>query len=228
MTKFTRKRQAVSVVISAMLIMGITAAGALFVSNLIQTSSITSITQTPKSTLTANSVKLTAFDTRDGLTLSAIPTLNNKFDNELCTDRCNANPDNIPTSVSGEGTEFIVLQIRNRNVNPITIKNIQINGITHTWASETAGYDFDASSDDGPNPTKYPGDGKFSILPYSNVVTLTQRSSPTLSGDQEARLVIKLSENIFPDIGLGKSILVLVNFGDIQPARYVIVTGDTK
>ncbi len=220
------KKRGVSVVISAMLILAITTIGAVLVSQLIQTSSITSISQTSKSNVFANSLTLTSYDTRDAATLSAIPTINNKFDNELCTDRCKDFSDNIPTSPLGEGTDFIVIQIRNKDVREISIHGVQVNGILHTWDSQTAGVFFDASAN--VSNGEYPLAGKFSIISTSNDSPITQRTSLNMYGDEEVRLIIKLSESIQPDISLGDSLQLLVNLGSNQPVEYIIPTGDTK
>lgn len=221
-----KTKRAVSVVISVLLILAITTVGAVFVSNLIQASSITTVSQTPQSKIIVDSIRLTSYDTRDSTTLSAIPSLNNKLDDELCTDRCKAFSDNIPTSVLGGGTDFIVVQIRNKNVNSITIHDVQINEILHNWDRQTSGVLLDASGDDISG--KYPSAGKFSVVPISNDSPLIQRSSPELKNDEEVRLVIKLSSDIKPDIQLGEPIQILVNFGSNQPVEYIILTGDTK
>ncbi|MCH7968716.1 MAG: hypothetical protein IH841_05670 [Thaumarchaeota archaeon] len=220
------KKRGVSVVISALLILAITVVGALFVSDIVKSSSIPSISQTTKSNAAASSVILTAYDTRDGSTLSVIPTLNNKFDEELCTDRCKAFSDNIPTSAAGEGTDFIVIQVRNKNVNHLTIHGIQVNGISHTWDTQTGGKPFDASIDDSTG--NYPLAGKFSVIPITNDLPIVQRTSANLNGDEEVRLVIKLNSNIQPDIALGEPIRVLLNLGSPQPVKYIISTGETK
>ena len=221
------KKRGVSVVISALLILAITVVGALFVSDIVKGSSLTSFSQNPKSNAAASSVILTAYDTRDAGTLSVISTLNNKFDEELCTDRCKVFSDNIPTSAAGEGTDFIVIQVRNKNVNHLTIHGIQVNGISHTWDTQTGGNFFDASSD-ALAGTGYPLAGKFSVIPITNDLPIVQRTSANLNGDEEVRLVIKLSSNIQPDIALGEPIRILLNLGSPQPVKYIISTGETK
>lgn len=220
------KKRGVSVVISALLILAITVVGALFVSDIVKSSSLTTISQTSKSSAAASSVILTAYDTRDAGTLSLIPTLNNKFDEELCTDRCKVFSDNIPTSAAGEGTDFIVIQVRNKNVNHLTIHGIQVNGISHTWDTQTGGKSFDASIDDSTG--NYPLAGKFSVIPITNDLPIVQRTSANLNGDEEVRLVIKLNGNIQPDIALGEPIRILLNLGSPQPVKYIISTGETK
>ena len=226
MKRINSKKRGVAVVISTLLILAITATGAVLVSNMIDVSTITTVSQMPKSNIAANSLKLTSYDTRDAATLSVIPVLNNKFDNELCTDRCKAFSDNIPTSILGDGTDFIVIQVRNKSVDQFAIQSVQINGILHNWDGKTSGITFDASTDDSSG--KYPLAGKFSIIPSSNSIPLTQHTSKNLNSDEEVRLIIKLSGEIQPDIGLGSPIEVLINFGSNQAAEYHILTGDTK
>ncbi len=221
------KKRGVSVIISALLILAITVMGALFVSDVVIGSSLTSISQTPKSNAAASSVILTAYDTRDAGTLSMIPNLNNKFDEELCTVRCNDSSNNIPTSTDGEGTDFIVIQVRNKNVNHLTIHGIQVNGISHTWDTDAAGNFFDASSDTMAG-IGYPLAGKFSVIPITNDLQIVQRTSANLNGDEEVRLVIKLNSNIQPNIALGEPIRILLNLGSPQPVKYIISTGETK
>jgi len=137
MRRLRTKRRGVSVVISSLLILAITMVGAVMISNMISTSSISSISQTSKADVASNSLILSAYDTRDGTTLSSISSMNNEFDNVLCTDTCNSlSRDDIP--VNG-GTDFIVLQLRNKNLFQISINNIQVNGVTHDWDSQTGG-----------------------------------------------------------------------------------------
>lgn len=223
MRKLKTKRRAVSVVISSLLILAITIAGAVMISNMISASSISSISQTSRAEVASNAVILSAYDTRDGIILSSIPSLDNEFDNVLCTDTCNSlSRDDIPAN---GGTDFIVIQVRNKNLFQISINHILVNGVTHTWDSQTGGVVFNANFDD--TTGKYPGAGKYSILPASNA-SLVQHSIQNVEGGDEVRIVIKLSDNIQPDIGLGDSIHILVNLGTSQPTEFLILAGDTR
>jgi len=68
----------------------------------------------------------------------------------------------------------------------------------------------------------------FSIIPTSSL-SLTQQNSQQVDGDQEIILVIKLKNTSFTsDIALGKPLQILVNIGDVQPAEFIILTGETK
>ena len=231
MTRLIRKKRGVSVVISTLLVLAITIVGAMWISNLMSTSSLGTLNQTPKDIIMANSVLLVGYDTRDGATLSRISTLNNQpVDRKLCTESCVGSPNVFPLA---GGTDFIVLQLWNKNTVEVPIKNIQVNGILHTWDTKTRNVVFDA--DANPPPTgRFPEDGKFSIIPHSNGGSLIQFGNQTMAGDQEVRLVIKLSPNvkgdfISGDIDLGKPLQILVKIGDtMNPAEFVILSGDTK
>ena len=115
------KRRAVSEVISTVLILAITMVGAVFISNIIQDSMLTSTDQLPHADISPNSVRLTAYDTRDSTTISGISSLNNYFSQTLCTIGCQANANNVPSLLNG-GTEFIVIQIRKTNINLLLIQ----------------------------------------------------------------------------------------------------------
>ncbi len=148
MTRLARKKRGVSVVISTLLVLAITIVGAMSISNLMSTSLLTTVNDTPKNIIMANSMLLVGYDTRDGQTLSNIPTLNNDSpsDGMLCTASCAGFPNNPP---SGGGTEFIVLHLWNKNTVEIPIRNIQVNGVIHTWDLQTRFVNLDG--------TTYPG-----------------------------------------------------------------------
>jgi len=224
MKKLKTKRRGISVVISSLLILAITIVGAVMISNMISASSISSISQTSKAEVASSSLILAAYDTRDGATLSSISSLNNEFDAVLCTDTCNSlSRDDIPAN---GGTDFIVIQLRNQNLFQLSINDIQVNGVTHIWDSQTAGVVFNANFDN--TNGKYPLASKFSILPDSNLVSLEQQSIPNIEGGDEIRIVIKLNDNIQPDIGLGDAIHLVVNLGTSNPAEFFILAGDTR
>ncbi len=125
MTRLFRKKRGVSVVISTLLVLAITIVGAMFISNLMSTSVLTSVNQAPKDIIMANSMLLVGYDTRDGQTLSDItsPALNNVPDGRLCTISCVGAP---ATALPGDvppGTEFIVLHLWNKNSIEVPIHN---------------------------------------------------------------------------------------------------------
>lgn len=223
-----KKRRAVSQVIGTMLVLAVTVAGAVFISNAAHDVFFTGVDQTPATEARVDSIILSGYDTRDSSSLTDIPTLDNQFNQLLCTSGGNPQytitvPNNIP---SNGGTEFIVLKIRNMNINSVFLHSVLINNVGHTWDSNTATNDLDASIT-GTAGTTYPEAGKFSILTLSNT-NLEQRASNELRGDQEVRLVIKLSDQIPQDIGMWDSLRILVNFGGSQPAEFIVLSGDAK
>ncbi len=221
MTRLIRKKRGVSVVISTLLVLAITIVGAMWISNIMSTSSLTTVSQTPKAIIAANSVLLVAYDTRDGTSLFNIENFDNKFGDGLCTLSCTTTPDNRPAT---GGTDFIALQLWNQNSNPIHIKSLQVNGITHVWDTDTRNVEFHGNT----VPPDFPRAGMFSIIPTSSL-SLTQQNSQQVDGDQEIILVIKLKNTSFTsDIALGKPLQILVNIGDGQPVEFIILTGETK
>lgn len=221
-----KKRRGVSEVISTVLLLAITMVGAVFVSTIIQNSMLSTTDQTQKNEVMINSIKLVGYDTRDYYELSGILTLDNKADQLLCTISCDANKDNIPTGLLGQGTDFIVLQIRNKNINPVYLQSIQINNVDHYWDGNTSGKLFDASIDDFTG--KYPLSGKFSVLPGTNQVPPIQRTSVIINNDEEVRILVKLSSDISNDIDIWRPMKVNLNFGTSEPLEYIILSGDTR
>jgi len=227
MTRLIHKKRGVSVVISTLLVLAITIVGAMSISNLMSNSLLTTVNDTPKNIIMANSMLLVGYDTRDGNNLSKITNFENKYDNRLCTVSCaGASSTALPED---SGTEFIVLQLWNKNSIDVPIRNIQVNGIIHTWDLQTRNQPFDGQ---GPYP-KYPEAGKFSIIHHSNGGALIQNGTEIMAGDIEKRIIIKLSPDVIgdlpsQDIGLGEPLQILVKIGDELPAEYVILSGDTK
>lgn len=215
----------VSEVITTLLILAMTLVGALFLSIIMSDSDLTNVGKTV-SDIPPNSIKLTGYDTRDSVNLSNIIQLDNNFDQELCTDSCALYEDNIPLSVSNEGTHFIVLKIKNTYTKPVFIHNVQINNVLHSWDPNTSGKLLETSVDDFTG--KYPLGGQFSIIPESDSVQLLQQSTNQLLPDQEVRLVIKLSGDIAPDILVWRPLQIHINFGANQPAEFIILSGDTR
>jgi len=229
MTRFKSRRRGVSVVISTLLVLAITIVGALSISNLMSTSALTTVNQAPKDIIMANSMLLIGYDTRDGLTLSDISgpkALDNKPDGMLCTASCAGFPFTLP---SAGGTDFIVLQLWNKNTADVPIRNIQVNGVMHTWDLQARNQDLDGT---GVHPA-FPEEGKFSIIHHSNAGTLIQNGTETMLGDIEKRIIVHLSSQVegnlvSKDIGLGEPLQILVKIGDLFPAEFVILSGDTK
>ena len=222
-----KKRRAVSQVIGTMLILAITVAGAVLLSNLMS-KEFFAVDQHPVAEARIDSIRLTSYDTRDSVELTNVPNLNNTFNQMLCTSgdsvQCTiVNGDNLPKN---GGTEFIVLQIRNMNLDSVFIHNILINNVGHTWDDLAVG-NLVLTNNLG-SGGNYPRAGTFSIIPVENDLPIKQLATNQIPGDGEVRLVIKLSDDIPQDIGMWSSLRVLVNFGGSQPAEFIILSGDAK
>ena len=223
-----RKRRGVTETVGTMMILIVTVIGAVFLSNLLS-EEFFSVDQSPVAEVRLDSIQLTSYDTRDSVKLTNVRNLNNTFNQMLCVKGDSAqctitDPDDLPIN---DGTEFIVLQIRNMNVNPVFIHNILINNVGHSWDENAAGtLDLTADLDVSGN---YPAAGTFAIIPKENDYQSTQiMNTNQVEGDAEVRLVIKLSNQIPQDIGMWSSLRVLVNFGGPQPAEFIILSGDAK
>jgi len=229
------RRRAVSETIATMLLLVITVAGAVMISSFLQDGFFQGINQNPSGVESrSDSIQLTGFDTRDAVKLINVDFLDNKFvelsGGMLCAKgndpKCtmSLNPDDIP---SDDGTEFIALKLRNMNTGSVFLRNIQINNILHDWDEGTAGIKLKAASslDAG---TKYPRAGNFTIIPSPDRPNSDiQFESQEVKGNEEVRVIIKLSENL-SDIEMWDSMLIVVNFGGSQPAQFIVSSGDAK
>jgi hypothetical protein len=125
------------------------------------------------------------------------------------------------------GTEFIALQLRNMNTGSIFLINVQVNNELHEWDSGTAGNELKAINNFDAGTT-YPRAGFFSIIPSPDRPNSDEQfASQEVQGNEEVRVIIKLSENI-SDIKMWDSMLIVVNFGGPQPAKFIISSGDAK
>lgn len=225
MTRKISKKRGVSVVISTLLVLAITIVGALSISNLMSTSALTTVNQTPKAIIAANSVLLTAYDTRDGANLFNIVNFdNNSSDLLLCALSCAGADQNKMPNLGG--TDFIVVQLWNKNTNPIQIKSVNVNGVPHVWDTTTREVDLDPTIITNPSG-EFPRAGMYSIIPTSSL-SFTQQKSQQVDGDQEVILVIKLNPSFTSNISLGNPLHIGINIGDVKPAEFIILTGDTK
>ncbi len=225
MTGKLRKRRAVSETIGTLLIIAVTVAGAVFISNAMQNFAFPFQSGEDPSTVRPESLQLVGFDTRDSINLSDVTDLNNKFDQLLCTS-CATNVDRIP---SQSGTEFIVLHLHNTGISSVFLHNVMINNEGHTWDTATVGQILDPTFT-GVTTGQFPADGKFSIIPIFNGTgpTIEQLGTNELLGDQEVRVIVKLSGSIPLDIGMWDSMRILVNYGGKQPAEFIVLSGDAK
>ena len=229
-----RKRKAISETIGTLLILAVTVAGAVLVANFVK-DGFFDVRQNPSgSDSRVDLIQLTGYDTRDSNshTLIGIDTLYNDFNEMLCTQgdsiECTVNSltfNNIP---SASGTEFIVLKLHNMNVNSIFLQGISINNIKHNWRENTGNVLFDASVTGIPGTT-YPLAGTFSIIPTAEKQNPEiQKPTNEVLGDEEVRVIIKLSHDIPQDIAMWDSMRIVVNFGGPQPAEFNVISGDAK
>ena len=222
--KFTpQKRRAVAEVISSLLLVAITVVGAVILTTFLDESFISGGLTAAGSDSTTKTIKLIKYDSRDGSNLMGF-NLNNTIptDQSLCRNSCAANFDESPLT---NGTEFIVIQVRNQSVNPIFLHNIWLSNATHSWDPNTASVPLDMTADtsfDG----EYPNDGTFSIL-SEDVSDLMQKNDNEIESGQTVNLLIKL-DTTNPDIALSKTIRAQFNIGANQLAEFLIESGGAQ
>jgi len=218
------KRKGIADVISTMLLMAITVTGATTLTYFVNDSFISGNLATASSLNTATkSVKLMGFDTRDSVTLMQISNLDNKFgDGKLCAVSCTGVgfSDVLPFN---DGSEFIVIKIKNNSINSIFLDNIQLNHVIHNWDIQTSNSVLNTVQDlsSGGN---YPHDGMFSILPISSNI---QSTSNEIQSGQTVNLLIKLGPND-QDILLNKGINVFLNVGSTSLVEFLIQSGGAQ
>jgi len=224
--KFTpQKRRAVAEVISSLLLVVITVAGAIILTVFLNDSFIQGGLAASGSDSTVKSIKLVKYDSRDGGNLLEFTNLNNTdaSKNILCRASCSSFPN---TSPSSGGTEFIVIQIENRSVNPIFLHDVWLGNVTHSWDPVTANVILDPSGSS--NSGDYPVDGQFSILPTNVVMgTTKQNIDNQIESGQRVNLLIKL-DTTNPDIALGKTIRAQFNIGSNQLSGFLIESGGAQ
>ena len=216
------KRRAISDIIAVLLLLAITVAGAVLVSAFFQGNNIFRPDSTSTGAQTA-SVKITGYDTRAGPNLSEITGFDNGFEVpplSLCTDTCSGSADDTPAA---GGTEFIILTVMNQGISKVVLQSIEINGVEHLWEATTGGNALSL----GAAGTNYPNSGYFSIIPTSDPAP-TQLSTRELDRNGEARLVIKLSDDITPDIGLNEPIRTRLITNLIDPPGTIITSGGVR
>ena len=220
-----RKRRGVSETIGTILIIAVTVAGAVLISNVMQNMALPFSSGADTSSVRPESLRLIGYDTRDSVNLSDVSELNNDFNQLLLTTGATA-AEKIP---SQGGTEFIVVHLRNTSINSVFLHNVFINNQGHTWDTVAAGQVLDPTFT-GVTTGQFPADGKFSIIPITNGTTspIKQIATNEVVGDQEVRVIVKLSGNIPQDIGMWDSMRILVNYGGTQPAEFIILSGDAK
>lgn len=216
-----KQRRGISEIFATLMLLGITTAGSVMLASIVHGSGLESAAQGSQTNkLPAYVVKLVGYDTRDANDLLGITTLDNKFDKQICTNSCQTTPNNTPQN---SGTEFLVLHLKNTSPTTVYLEGVQINGILHTWDTNTGGRALDVSTNDFTG--KYPLNGKFSILPSSGLV---QQNENTMTEDEEMRLIVKLSKDLVTDLSLTKPILIQVDFGGPRTSDHVILSGEIR
>jgi flagellin-like protein len=213
------KRKAVSEVISSLLLVVITVVGALILSQFLDETFVAGSSSISSANNNLKVLKLLAYDTRDSTGLLNISDLNNELDGALVGDGFAVDADFIPEN---GGTEFMVLQIENRSLNPVFVEDVFVNGKKHDWDSTTALKLVDASANDLTG--KYPKSGMFSL---SDVDDDIQYESSKINEGQKVNLLVKLSDEV-TDITLNSSMRILLNIGYNQPIEFIIKAGDAK
>jgi flagellin-like protein len=216
-----KQRRGISEIFATLMLLGITTAGSVMLASIVHGSGLESAAQGSQTNkLPAYAVKLIGYDTRDANDLLGITTLDNKFDKRLCASSCSITPNNTPQN---SGTEFLILHLKNTSPTVVYLEGVQVNGILHTWDTNTGGRTLDVSSNDFTG--KYPLNGKFSILSASGLV---QQNDNVMADDQEVRLVVKLSKDLSTDVSLTKPILIQVDFGGPRTSDHVILSGEIR
>jgi len=117
-----KKRRAVTDIISTMMLMGITVAGATTLTYFMNDAFVSGNLGTV-STLESSSLNLLllAYDTRDSFSLLTLTDVDNEnvINSFLCAVTCSVTPNATPES---GGTEFIVLQIQNNGIDSIFLQ----------------------------------------------------------------------------------------------------------
>jgi len=237
--KFTpQKKRAVAEVISSLLLVVITVAGAILVASFLGESFISSsMALVSGSDTTTKSIQLIAFDTRDGSDLFGYPTLDNivdpvatplLLDGFLCRDGVDSGCAPLANkSPAAFGTQYVVIQIQNRDINPIWLDNVILDNVSHTWDITTQGVQLNGSVNPDAGTGDVPHDGMFSILPADDVLPAFQNMNNQITEGQTVNLVIKLDMDN-PDIPLSKTIRVQLNIGANTLQEFLIESGGAQ
>ncbi len=224
--KFTpQKKRAVAEVISSLLLVAITVVGAVILTTFLDEAFISGGLSASASDSTVKTIKLIKYDSRDGDNLLDLAGLNNSNSTyqKLCRTSCSSNPNQSP---SASGTEFLVIQIENRSINPIFLHDVWLANVTHSWDSGTANVILDPSG--SPISGNYPVDGTFSIFPVGEPIgTVIQNQDNQIQSGQTVNLLIKL-DTVNPDIQLSKTIRAQFNIGANQLSEFLIESGGAQ
>jgi len=211
------------------LLVVITVVGAVILTSFLDESFVSGGLAAAGSDNTLKAVKLIAYDTRDNDELMDIFNLDNGdgilSDQYLCRDGvlsgCTSNTNASPAN---GGTEYLVIQIENKSLKSIFLRNVYLDNVGHAWDSTTSGVLLDGSVNPGAGTGDVPRDGLFSILPVDSDF---QNQDIQINGGQTVNLVVKLdSDN--PDIPLSKTIRVQLNIGTNTLQEFLIESGGAQ
>ena len=149
------KRRAVAEVISSLLLVAITVIGAMILTTFLDETFVAGSSSITGSDTTARSLQLLKYDVRDSTNLLQVDNLDNEFGDGLLLGESAVSVDSLP---SAGGTEFVVIQIKNRSIDPIFLRHISINGVVHDWDPLTSGTNLGTGVGES-----IPSDGAFSI-----------------------------------------------------------------
>lgn len=217
-----KNRRAVADIISTMLLVGVTVTGATTLTYFVNDGFVSG-NLAAASTLSSSSlnISLLAYDTRDSSTLLNLPNVDNQYNSLLCGSSCAGVANNIPAN---NGTEFIVFQIQNNNLDSLFLEDITLNGVVYSWDSSTSGIQLDTTLP--LTGGKYPSDGMFSLLPVGSSPIFQDENIEIESG-QIRNVLIKLS-SAGPDIQLNKGIRLFLDVGKIHLIEFLLVSGDSR
>jgi len=239
--KFTpQKRRAVAEVISSLLLVVITVAGAVILMTFLDESFVSgSLAVSSGTDSSLKKVRLVAFDTRDGADLMKTSyNLVNRdsfldpIDGYLCRDgvlSAISEPANDCAPLANQspangGTAYVVIQIQNRGLNPIWLSDVYFDNVGHVWDSTTGGVTLDGFLDPSLPTSTVPHDGTFSILPVNSDI---QQIDNQIKEGQTVNVVVKLDMDN-PDIPLSKTIRVQLNIGTSVLQEFLIESGGAQ
>jgi len=226
--KFTlgkiKSRRGVAEIISTLLLVVITVVGAIILTSFIDESFVSgSLSVSSGTDITIKKIKLWGYDTRNGDELmDPLYSLNNTntvVSDKLCRSSCSPN-----TTPDQGGSNFMILQIENKNVKSLFLKNIMIEDVSYPYDPETFSktLDFTASDSSG---GLYPSDGRFSIL-SSDAIDQVQKNNE-IKGGETVNLLIKLDTSN-DDLELSKTMRIRLNIGENSLAQILVETGDAR
>jgi len=227
------KKRAISEVIATLMLLAITVIGGVIVANFFQSSGISEnlgsgFSPGSLQSQSPQSIILTGYDTRDHNDLFAT-VLDNKYDSQLCTIGCASYANNTPNSVPAgtEGTEFIVLKIKNDGLSSVFLNDLLVNNVDHLLDTTVTTGVLDASVNLG----NYPDAGKFSIISTTDNSSII--SSNELVGGDEVLLVIKLSKDVTMNSGgtplnisLNSPLIISILTESVNNPTFVVASGD--